>query len=101
MSGPECGCACPTCLGHVVVVPLPEGEVHATYTGGPYVDLSFGRPGRAVEVVNVWDYAAGRALIPPTSSPAERRRLVAAVVRTWAQDIRDDWPDFYDTYAAQ
>lgn len=45
--------------------PIPP--IRGTYAGGPYIDLHFG-DGPAFDVINVWDYAAGKPTIENTEN---------------------------------
>lgn len=53
--------------------------IHASYEGGPYIDLSFEEGGEAFDVINVYDYAAGKPEIKNT----------AAAVREQLKEYRD------------
>ncbi len=58
----------------------------ATYRGGAYIDV--GLLGlNPSEVINVWDYEAGRATIPNTPAAVEQALIV------WAGEYDEDAPD--------
>jgi hypothetical protein len=65
--------------------------IRGTYHGGAYIDLSLG-DGPAFEVINVYDYAAGRPTIPNTA------RAVRHALIEWRNDNRDylahDLPEY-------
>ena len=53
-----------------------------TYHGGAYIDLHFDEASApAFEVINVYDYAAGKATIPFTSDAVRDEML------TWAEEV--------------
>lgn len=62
-----------------------------TYRGGAYIDVA--REGRGPsEVINVWDYEAGRATIPNTPAAVEQALIV------WAGEYDEDAPDVFGSY---
>jgi len=61
--------------------------------GGAYVDLTF-NGGPPVEVINVWDYDAGR------SEFAGGDRALGLIIAEWIRQ-QDEWPEFAEVYAAQ
>jgi len=62
--------------------------VHAEYSGGPYVELSYGYAGapasHPLEVINVYDYATG-TIDPRTAT----RKGVREIVAEWLADTTD------------
>ena len=44
------------------------GTIYGTYSGGPYIELSFGQAARPVEVINVFDYEKSEPKIENTAS---------------------------------
>ena len=56
----------------VVILITNGGKVQAVYTGGAYIDITFGEREHATEVINVYDYAAGKSTIPTTAKAVER-----------------------------
>ena len=39
------------------------GTIYGTYSGGPYIELSFGQAARPVDVINVFDYEKSEPII--------------------------------------
>jgi hypothetical protein len=78
-----------------------QGEtryVDAVWHGGAYIDVHLGGLSTASEVLNVYDYAAGRVSIPEgdeTFSEAVRRE-----VRAWIAENDREWPTWYADYIA-
>lgn len=71
-----------------------QWRITATYHGGAYIDLHFGNAdGPAFEVINVWDYAAGKARI------AFRQSAVADRLAEWIDDNRDSLAHDLPNYA--
>lgn len=60
-----------------------EGQtIVGTYHGGAYIDLHFeDASAPAFEVINVYDYAAGKTTIPFTSDAVRDEML------TWAEEV--------------
>lgn len=62
-------------------ITTPLGDVYGTYQGGAYIDLSFGVPNRAIEVINVFDYEKGSAVIENTDDAVEQ------AMEEWLADL--------------
>lgn len=62
-------------------IPTPLGDVYGTYKGREYIELSFGVPNRAVEVINVFDYEKGCPVIDATDEAVE------VVMAEWLADL--------------
>lgn len=56
----------------VVILITNGGKVQAVYKGGAYIDIAFGEGEHSTEVINVYDYAAGKSTIPATAKAVER-----------------------------
>lgn len=52
-------------------ITTPLGDIYGSYRGREYIELSFGVPGRPVEVVNVFDYEKGCPVIEATDEAVE------------------------------
>jgi hypothetical protein len=74
--------------------------VVAEYDGGAYIDLHVGfDKGYPVEVINVYDYAAGEPEIPqPDDSEHASRGAVRQAVVDWIESNDEDWPEWYEGY---
>ena len=48
------------------------GRVRATYKGGAYIEIAFGTSECPTDVINVYDYAAGKPKIANTPRAVER-----------------------------
>lgn len=84
----------------VVVVAHKGYRVRASYTVGPYIELSFAREygafHQAIEVINVYDYAKGE--VDPRVATVEG---VSEIVEEWvkmATDPEDGDPDAFRRY---
>ena len=66
--------------------------IHAEWEGGPYIDLGT-RPGRAAEVINVWDYETDTARVPYT------RQGLRAALHEWLDDYRAEDGPGEDSFA--
>lgn len=62
-------------------ISTPIGDIYATYQGGAYIDLSFGVPHKPIEVINVFDYEKGVAVIEDTDDG------VATALQDWVNDL--------------
>lgn len=62
-------------------IKTPIGDIFATYQGGAYIDLSFGVPHKPIEVINVFDYEKGVAVIENTDDGVEQ------ALREWVDDL--------------
>lgn len=66
--------------------------IRADYSGGAYIELAF-TGGAPSEVINVWDYAAGRPVIPFTAE------AVTAAVQEWMVDTASEgWDSWHADY---
>lgn len=69
--------------------------VRADYSGGPYIDLTFGSDQYdPSEVINVWDYEKGGPTILATETG------VALEVNDWMRTQAEEWPEWYEGYMA-
>ena len=76
-----------------VIVQSKGRVVRADYAGGAYIDLTFGHTGhQPTEVINVWDYATGKAEIDQSSVEIRTK------VREWIADNDIEWPEWYEGY---
>lgn len=66
--------------------------VRASYSGGAYVELTFGSLPQATEVINVWDDEAGKPEITESISD------LATTVEKWVASQDEEWPEWYDGY---
>lgn len=66
--------------------------VYGEYHGGPYIELSFGKPGKPTEVINVWDYEAERPGIENTEASVRRE------IEEWINERDREYPEWYDDY---
>lgn len=73
-------------------IATPLGDIYATYQGGAYIDLSFGVPHRPIEVINVFDYEKGVAVIENTDDAVEKS------LQDWVDDLD---PQDLETYFKQ
>ena len=62
-------------------ITTPVGEIYGTYRGGEYIDLSFGVPHKPIEVINVFDYEKGVAVIENTDDAVEQ------AMEDWVGDL--------------
>ena len=62
-------------------IATPQGDIYGTYQGGAYIDLSFGVPNNPIEVINVFDYEKGCAVIEETDD------AVGLAMETWLADL--------------
>lgn len=60
-----------------------NGPWTAVYHGGAYIDVHWG--GRAIDCINVWDYATDTPTIPNT------RGAVRAELADWVAESADDY----------
>lgn len=51
-----------------VVLTTDQGSISATYQGGAYIDIRFGENENPEEIINVFDYEAGRPYIENTTA---------------------------------
>ena len=60
-----------------VEIDTSHGSLIGYWRGGPYIDLlvESGDPSTAYDVINVWDYRAGRAKIPYTGEAVAQALL--------------------------
>ena len=86
-------------------------RIKAEYHGGAYIDLTFGSTVTPIEVINVWDYEAGAAVLPGLTPFSGRsgvefdtlthevvRGGVREVILDWIRDMDKEWPDWYEGY---
>ena len=67
--------------------------IRGDYAGGAYIDLTFGSSAyKPTEVINVWDDAAGEAMIPCTN------RGVRRAIEDWIDEQDAEWPEWYECY---
>jgi hypothetical protein len=59
----------------VVILITNGGRVQASYKGGEYIEVAFGENQRARDVINVFDYKAGKPRIPNTAKAVEKALL--------------------------
>lgn len=58
-----------------VEIDTSHGSLIGYWRGGPYIDLLVESGGSAYDVINVWDYKAGRAKIPYTGEAVAQALL--------------------------
>lgn len=63
-------------------------NITAVWDGGPYVDICIN--GKAVEVINVWDYERGG---PLTTAPRTSRQL-RLLLTAWLEDNEDNLANY-------
>jgi hypothetical protein len=56
----------------VVVLITNGGRVQASYRGREYIEVAWGRSDAPTDVINVFDYKAGKPTIPNTPNGVER-----------------------------
>lgn len=56
----------------VVILITNAGRVRASYRGGEYIEVAFGRTDTPTDVISVFDYKAGKPMIPNTPKAVER-----------------------------
>ena len=56
----------------VVILITNGGRVQASYRGGEYIEVSFGTSETPTDVINVFDYKAGRPVIANNPKAVER-----------------------------
>ncbi len=67
--------------------------IRGDYSGGAYIDLTFGSTAYApIEVINVYDYAKGETTIPCTN------RGVRRAIEDWIEEQDAEWPEWYKCY---
>ena len=59
----------------VVILITNGGRVQATYRGGEYIEVAFGTSEHPTEVINVFDYEAGKPVVANTPKAVERLLL--------------------------
>jgi hypothetical protein len=77
--------------------------VSAAYSGGPYVELTFGSEGyHPTEVINVWNYETDQADPPldrwDTMGGVVASAAVRQVVLDWIAENDREWPEWYEGY---
>lgn len=65
--------------------------VYASYQGGAYIDLTFGRPGTPTEVINVWNDTTQKGI------PVSQKSITAAV-QEWIEETERECPEWYEGY---
>lgn len=56
----------------VVILITNGGRVRASYRGGEYIEVAFGQTDTPTDVINVFDYKAGKPVISNTPKAVER-----------------------------
>jgi hypothetical protein len=64
----------------IVILITSGGRVQASYRGREYVEVSFGTSEKVSDVINVFDYAAGKPRI------ANNARAVEKVLLRWLRE---------------
>lgn len=56
----------------VVILITNAGRVQASYRGGEYIEVAFGQSDTPTDVINVFDYEAGKPRIANTAKAVEK-----------------------------
>lgn len=88
------------------MVTINGKRIRADYSGGAYIDLTFGSEGyRPTEVINVYDHAKGEPEPPfnrwETMENLEAKGAIRDAVKEWAKSNEEDgWDSWYEDYLA-
>ncbi len=76
-----------------IVIRGKDRTLRADYSGGPYIDLTFGTDQfDPSEVINVWNYETGK------SEVGSGDLAVRIAVRRWMAIQDQEWPEWYEGY---
>lgn len=67
-------------------------RVRWAWSGGAYIDLTFGFGSSPSEVINVWDDDTDRTEVPFTAAGGR------AAVDGWIASNDAEWPEWYEAY---